>query len=238
MSKKIIAILTIVTILFVCIFAACEKNDSDSNDSLYVTDENGERVLGDDGQFLVYETDADGEIVTDESGENVTETQMFEPVMEDGVLEDYGFKLTIPEGWKVSEEKKNVFVNKDKSVEIRLVEKTYDEYYETLKGIYDKAFKNGIEGSLKENNDLVKNAEKAFRLRAILDDDAYITTVFLNNGNLYNVTLKAPKDQIDVADAEAFLNSFEFKPYTYYPELTAESTEETVEESDTESTTK
>lgn len=237
MSKKIIAILTIATILFVCVFAACDKNDSESKESLYVTDENGDRVLGEDGQFLVYETNADGEIVTDESGEKVTEAQMFEPVMENGVLEDYGFKLTIPEGWKQSKDENNIFVNKDKTVEIRLVERVYDEYLEKSRQLYDALFDKGVKGSIEEDADFVKGAEKAFRLKVEIEEDEYITTVFLNNGNLYNVTLKAPKGKIDVADAEAFLNAFEFKPYTYYPELTAESTEEGAEESTEENIT-
>lgn len=237
MSKKIIAILTIATILFVCAFASCDNNNSSSSDNLYVTDENGDRVLGDNGQYLVYETNADGEIVTDKSGENVTEAQMFEPVMEDGVLEDYGFKLTIPKGWKQSKDEKNKFVKKDKTVEIRLVEKTYDVYYNGLKEFYAKVFKNGVEGSLKENVDYVKGAERAFRLYLVVEDHEYITTVFLNNGNLYNLTLDAPKGEANVEDVDAFLNGFEFKSYTYYPELTAESTEEVAEET-TEATTK
>ncbi len=236
MSKKLIAILTIATILFVCAFTACDNNGS--GDSLYVTDENGERVLGDNGQFLVYETNADGEIVTDESGENVTEAQMFEPAMEGGVLEDYGFKLTIPKGWKQSKDEKNFFVKKDKTVEIRLVKDVYDDYYQSTIDLYGPIFEKGIKGYIEEDADFVKGAEKAFRLHVTIEETSYITTVFLNNGNLYNVTLSAPKDKIDVADAEAFLNGFEFKPYTYYPELTAESTEESTEELSTEATTK
>lgn len=235
MSKKLIAIITIATILFVFAFAACDKKDSDSDDSLYVTDENGERVLADDGRFLVYETNADGEIVTDESGENVTEAQMFEPTLEDGVLEDYGFRLKIPEGWKVSKDENNVFVKKDKTVEIRLVKKTYDDYIEYANKIYSiLADEADVKYTIEENANLVKGAEKVFRLIATFNGNDYITTVFLNNGNLYNVTLNTPEGEIDVADADAFLSNIEFKPYTYYPELTAESTEESI----TEATTK
>lgn len=226
MSKKIIAIITIATVLFVCCFAACDNNADDKKDSLYVTDENGERVLGENGEFLVYETNAEGEIVTDESGEGVTEVQMFEPVLENGVLEDYGFKLTIPEGWKQSKEEKNIFENKDKTVEIRLVENVYDDYIKKIRTFYDALDEKGIKSTITEDVSYVNEAEKAFRLTVTMEGESYITTVFLNNGNLYNVTLKAPEGEAEIADAEAFLNAFEFKPYTYYPELTAESTEE------------
>ena len=240
MSKKLIAILAVATILFVCTFAACDKNDdSKSEENLYVTDENGERVLSDDGRFLVYETNADGEIVTDESGESVTDVKMFEPVMENGVLEDYGFKLTIPDGWKQSKDEKNFFVKGDKTVEIRIVEKVYDDYIKVAGEFYDGlAEEVDIKYTLKEDADFVKGAEKAFRLTVTIEESSYITTAFLNNGNLYNVTLKAPKGEADVADVEPFLNGFEFKPYTYYPELTAEATEESAEELSTEATTK
>lgn len=238
MSKKIIAILTIATLLFVGVFAACDKNGSDSDDTLYVTDENGERVLDENGRFVVYETNAEGEIVTDKSGEDVTDVQIFEPVLEDGVLEDYGFKLTIPEGWKQSEEEKNVFVKKNMTVEIRVVKKTYDEYLSVSKSFYETIFEKGVEGSIEESKDLVKGAEQACRLVMYIEDELWIGTAFSINGNLYDVALKGPKDEVDVAYAEAFLNGFEFKPFTYYPELTAESTEENAEETDTEATTK
>lgn len=237
MSKKIIAILAICTILFVCVFAACDNNTNDKKDSLYVTDKNGEKVLDEDGRFLVYETNADGEIVTDSSGESVTEAQIFEPALEEGVLEDFGFKLTIPEGWKLSKEENNIFVNGDKTVEIRLIENVYEDYIEKIRTFYDALDEKGVKSTITEGAGFVNGAEKAFRLEVTVEGNSYITTVFLNNGNLYNVTLKTPEGKIDVADAEAFLNGFEFKPYTYYPELTAESTEEAVEESSTESTT-
>ena len=166
MSKKIIAILTVATILFVFAFAACDKDSRD--DSLYVTDENGERVLGDDGRYLVYETNADGEILTDKSGENVTETRVFEPVIENGVFEDFGFKLTIPEGWKQSEDQKNIFVNKDKTVEIRLIENTYDEYLKKIKTFYDALDEKGIKSTITEDAGFVKSAWVALPIGLVL----------------------------------------------------------------------
>ena len=71
MSKKIIAALLVATMLFICVFAACNKNkneDEDDTTRLYgdateynfVTDEEGNRVLTPEGEFVVYVTDEDG----------------------------------------------------------------------------------------------------------------------------------------------------------------------------------
>ena len=237
MSRKIIAVLTIATILFVCVFAACDKNNSESDDTLYVTDENGERVLADDGRFLVYETNAEGEVVTDESGEAVTELQIFEPIMSDGVIEDYGFKMTIPEGWKVSDEGNNIFVKQNKTFGILVVPKTYEEGYEILENFHNNSKGSVWSGVFEEDVDLIIDVDKACRFTfQHSEEEMCIVTFFSKNGNLYSINLYAPEEDLDIADMDAFLEGIEFKPFTYYPELTAESTEETVEE--TEATTK
>ena len=123
MSKKIIAILTVATILFVCIFAACEKKEKpymDADDIDAITNENGEFELAEDGQYIVYVTDEDGKKVTDKNGEFETEVQQFVPTMKKGVIEDYGFKLKIPKGWKITEEGNVFFRGSDETVKVTL----------------------------------------------------------------------------------------------------------------------
>ena len=88
MSKKIIAILAVITILFVCVFAACEKKDKedlykDADEFLFVTDENGDKVLSDDGRLIVYVTDEDGKRQKQPDGEYVTREREFEPIIDD-----------------------------------------------------------------------------------------------------------------------------------------------------------
>ena len=106
MSKKIIAVLLVATVVFMCAFAACGKNEE--NDGVYVkneelnfvTDESGNKVLDYDGRLIVYATDKDGEKVTNSKGEYETLAQEFQPIEDDGVVEDLGFMFEIPEGWK------------------------------------------------------------------------------------------------------------------------------------------
>ncbi len=230
MSKKIIAILTIITILFVCVFAACEKKDkvyADSKDFDFVTDENGEKVLGKDGEFLVYATDEKGKYIKDENGEKETRRQQFEPIEEDGIIEDYGFKLKLPKMWKKTEEF-GVFEDSSgkKSISIRVAEDTYDEYLKSTKELYGALFKEGLEGSIEEDRSFVKGAEEAFRLIVTTPEGRYVTVVALNAGNVYNVTLTtAIVDESNFDDVEEFLNGLDFKPFTYYPELTAQPSE-------------
>ena len=228
MSKKIIALLTVATILFVCVFAACEKKDDlypDANDIGAVTNQNGDFVLAEDGQYLVYVTDKNGEVVTDKSGELVTETRQFVPTIKNGVIEDFGFKLRVPEGWKTSAEG-NIFERgSDETVEVRLVKELYDGYYERADKFYDGVFANGMKGSIVEDSSLVEGAEDAFKIVLYADDITYVSVSFTNNGNLYNIVYKASGDKADIEAINAFLENWEFKPYTYYPELTDVSAE-------------
>lgn len=238
MSKKIIAILTVATILFVCVFAACEKNEkeelyADADKYEFVTDENGDRVLSEDGRFVVYATDEKGEYVTDENGENVTGVRQFEPILDGGVLEEFGFKLKIPNGWDFKE-KGNVLENrKGHTVTFFIDQLTYEEYYERADLLYGEAIKNG-QGSIEENVSKVKGVEKDFRLILNTPTISYITVILLNTGNAYNFTMSTPAGEATVEELDEFLSGLTFKPYTYYPELTAESTENI---SDTETTT-
>ncbi len=238
MSKKIIAILSVATILFVCVFASCEKNGGlypDSDDIGAVTDENGEFVLAEDGQFLVYVTDKHGEKVTDENGEFETEVRQFIPTIKKGVIEDFGFKLKIPDGWKVSDEG-NIFERRSgETVEVRLVKELYDEYYERSDKFFGGIFAEGIKGSIKEDADIIEGAEEAFKVVYYTEELTYVSVTFTNNGNLYNVVYKASNDKADMEAINAFLENWEFKPYTYYPELTDVS--ETAEDTTGEDTT-
>lgn len=244
MTKKFIAILTIATILFVCVFASCEKKDgpyTDADDIDAITNENGEFELAEDGQYLVYVTDEDGKKVTDKNGEYETEVQQFVPTIKKGVIEDYGFKLKIPDGWKITEEG-NVFSRgSDETVEVRLVKKTYDEYYGQSKKIFDALAEEDIKCSIKEDASLVEEADRAYKSFFYAENSVKVIVVFENHGNLYNITYEASQDKADLEAVNAFLENWTFKPFTYYPELTAvseKSESSTLEATTTEATTK
>ncbi|MCH5189753.1 MAG: hypothetical protein J1F37_04245 [Oscillospiraceae bacterium] len=105
MNKKIIAAFCIV-ILMVSIFSACGNKgyllakDENGVEHAYVTDENGETVLNEEGNIRVYETDAHGKIVKDKDGtlrENYVE--MPEKLMTDKKYQTKEFVFIIPNGW-------------------------------------------------------------------------------------------------------------------------------------------
>lgn len=237
MSKRIIAILTVITILFVCVFAACEKKEkeelyADADKYEFVTDENGDRVLSDDGRFVVYATDEKGKYVTDENGENVTGVRQFEPILEGNVFEDYGFKITIPEGWKASEEKGNVFENQKLGItcDVDVVEYFYDDYYDFSKNSKDVLLKEGIESTWEEDVDLGKDFKGVCRIVAELGDGVRVLYFFENSGNVYKILFSGCKDMSAIADTENFCKAMSFKSFQYYDDITAANKESTTVE--------
>ena len=232
MSKKIIAILTIATILFVCVFAACEKKESlySSNDDFdFVTDVNGEKVLGKDGELLVYATDDKGKHVTNESGEKVTQGKQFEPLKNNDVIEDYGFKIKLPEGWDIDESKVNAFVNKgkDESCEITVVKYFYEDYYAVNKEMYEKLQKNDITVTWEEDVDLGKAYKKACRFTMKTEEGMSVLYFFENSGNVYKVLFagEGVEEKAFIVDTVEFCKAMSFKNFAYYNDITAVSSE-------------
>lgn len=232
MSKKIIAILATVTILFVCVFAACEKKESlysSNKDFDLVTDVNGEKVLGQDGELLVYVTDEKGKYVTDESGEKVTQGKQFEPIKNGNLVEDYGFKITLPEGWDVDESKVNAFVNKaeKEACEITVVKYFYDDYYDSNKDMFEQLQENGITVTWEDGIDLGKAYEGACRFTMKTDDGMSVLYFFENSGNVYKVlfTGEDVEEKAFIVDTVAFCKAMSFKSFTYYNDITAVSQE-------------
>lgn len=231
MSKKIIAILTIVTILFVCIFAACEKEDgvyTDTKDFNLVTDENGEKILAEDGQLLVYVTDENGKYVTEESGEKVTQRQQFQPIEENGVVEDYGFKLTIPDGWKTTDEF-GIFVRDDEklSCQISIVKYFYDDYYDMNLRTYNQFDAADIDVTWEEDIDFGEEYKDVCRFTMKSEEGISILYFFENSGNVYKILFSGEDFDTIVSDTEAFCKAMEFKPFAYYDDITAVSEETT-----------
>lgn len=228
MSKKIIAILTIATILFVCIFASCKKEESlYSNDKDFdlVTDENGKKVLSEDGELLVYVTDEDGKYVTEESGEKVTMRQQFEPMENDGIVEDYGFKVFLPDGWKTDSTKVNYFVNKDKkeTCEISVVKYFYDDYYNMNKEVYDRFNKGENEVKWEDDVNLGKAFKKACRFTMKTEEGIAVLYIFENSGNVYKLLFSGEDINFEefIVDTVEFCRAMEFKSFTYYNDITA-----------------
>ncbi len=233
MSKKIIAVIAVVTIVFVSVFAACNKKDDErvyvKHDELnLVTDENGEKVLNDDGEFLVYATDEDGDRIKNDKGEYETHAQQFQPIEDDGVIEDYGFKFTLPEGWKSTNELRR-FENTDKSqvVEISVVEYTYKDYYKLNKDFYEqlKGARSDAKLSWEDDVKLGEDFKGVCRFTLTTEEGTSILYFFENTDNIYKVLFNAKDGATAAADSEALLKAITFKPYTYYPDVTSATTE-------------
>ncbi len=235
MSKKIIAIFTVITILFVCVFAACKKEEeeneiiyTDSEDMLLVTDEDGEKVLAEDGQLLVYATDENGDFVTNESGEKETVLQQFHPLEEDGVVEDYGFKLTLPEGWKTTDSF-GEFVRDDEKLacQITIVKYFYDDYYDVNMNTYNQLKDAGIEVEWEEDIDFGEDYKGICRFTMKNGEAISVLYFFENSGNVYKLLFNGLVTDTVITDTENFCNAMDFKPFAYYDDITAASEETT-----------
>lgn len=228
MSKKIIAILIAATILFVFAFAACGKDEEniyiDNKEYKFVTDENGEKVLAEDGRLLVYETDKHGKIVKDENGEPVTIIKQFQPIQNGNVVEDFGFKLALPEGWKSTAEY-NKFIEPDKgySCDVSVVKYYYDDYYTSNKDVYDVLVENKMDATWEEDIDFSEDYEGVCRMVLKTEDGTSVMYFFENADNVYKLLFTGTGDTL-VADTEEFCKAMDFKPFAYYDDITKKPT--------------
>lgn len=229
MSKKIIALLVIATVVFMCVFAACDKGTyvNPATDKKYklVTDEDGQKVLNDDGELLVYVTDEHGRIVKDENGEEMTEVQGFiGQIEDDGLVEDFAYKLLLPEGWKSVKDTTGEFENKKKeqTCSITILNEKYVDYYKMNKDFYDKLSKDkSVKLTWDEGLELRDGAEKVCRFTMQNEDGMSVMYFYENSDNLYKVLFvaqNAEDAESVLADAEDFAKSISYKPYTYYPD--------------------
>lgn len=215
------------------VFTACNKDvyvdPSTDKEYVLVTDENGKKVLSEDGELIVYVTDADGKKVKDDNGEYVTEIRGFVgQIEENGVIEDYAYYFTLPDGWKAVNDR-GEFENKktESTLKIQILEETIDEAITKVEKVY-----NALDGQNDKTKDfkVLKNVYdnkivngKISVVTLQYNGETRVSLVFQNSGNTYQFDFSTTRD-VAVEDAEKetieFLNSIEFKPYTYFPELT------------------
>ncbi len=236
MSKKIIVVMIAITLLFLSVFAACNKNDDndepkvyvDSDEYPFVTDENGEKLLDENGEFIVYVTDENGKFVKDENGEKVTGNQIFEPVSEGNKIEHYGYKIILPEKWTATPVDGD-FVNKESGDLFRVnvtEESKYADNYLFAKDAYKKALsEEGVEVLLDENPEyLGVEFEDAFSLTIKNESGVYIVYTFKNSGNLYNIVYMSEDSTVTKEACIEMIKGISFKPYQYYEVITTTET--------------
>lgn len=234
MKRKMLVFLMVAVIALSVVFTSCNKdvyvNPSTDSEYILVTDENGKKVLSEDGELIVYVTDVDGKKVKDDNGEYVTEIQGFVgQIEENGVIEDYAYYFTLPDGWKAVNDRGEFENKKTKStLKIQILEETLDEAVAKIKKVYDAL--DGQKDKTEEEYKILKNSydnkivnDKINVVTLQYDGETRVTLVFQNSGNTYQFDFSTTRD-ITVEEAEKetieFLNSIEFKPYTYFPELT------------------
>ncbi len=227
MSKKIIAILVVATVVFMCIFAGCSKkgvytDPKTGKEYILVTDENGQKILSDDGELLVYATEDNGKIVTDADGSQVTDVHGFiGQIEEDGIVEDFAYKLFLPDGWS-STDTFGTFQNKSAKqiCVISILDETYDDYYKTNKEVYDQVVNSEDveEATWEEEVKIHDDAEKVVRFTMKSKDGMRVMYFYENSGNTYKVLFDAESPDGALEAAEEFVKSIKYKPYTYFPD--------------------
>lgn len=230
MTKKIIALMAVATIIFVCTFAACGKDDEnnvyvDNKEYNFVTDENGDKVLSKDGELVVYATDDNGKYIKNSDGEYETLLQQFQPIEDDGVVEDYGYIFTLPEGWETDKTQVGSFVNKKNNgtATIDIVKYLYDDYYKLNLDTYEKLKKELGEDAVtwEEDVDILPEAEKACRFTMKAEDAISVLVFFENSGNIYKILYTTTNVDTAVYECDIFCKAITFKGFQYYNDITA-----------------
>ncbi len=236
MRKKFLVVLMALVLLSSLLFTACSKvtytDPQTGVEYVLVTDENGEKVLTDDGELLVYVTDENGKIQKDENGEPLTEIHGFiGQIIENGVVEDYAYKFKIPNDWKTTDEF-GVFTSSSLKAELKIsVQKyTFNDYMDTAETLYESF-------SLKEVQEKNKNLKaywdefdyenadtKVYIVSASSDDLTSVTMFFENSNNTYQLLLESEKGNQSREEMTSTMleiyEAFEFKNQTYYEGLT------------------
>ena len=239
--KKTILIFAMISVIVMSIaFTACNKDvytdPSTDSEYLLVTDENGKKVLSEDGELLVYVTDADGKKVKDDEGNYVTEIHGFIGQIEsDGVVEDYAYYFKLPRGWKTAGT--GEFENKVKNMtlNIKIEERTFNDSYKTNKAIYTALSSPEFEKEYDLDWDAewyeldYENVDTKVCILITDANDGKTATLFFRVGeNNYELILSAD-DKYDYEEMKneviSVFEALEFKPYTYYEGLTDATTE-------------
>ena len=233
MSKKIIAATIALTLVFVFVFTACKGKNTITESTtvntvyggygdLYVTDEDGNRVLYGDGQAVIYATDESGNIVTNAEGVPESLVTPFVPISEAGRVEYFGYSIVLPEGWTITSDS-NRFENTSAGhyVVITPINDTYDNYYNTQRNSYETLAAELPDAvSWTEDVSIGAGCIKVVRFTLKEDTGMKVMYFFENSGNLYKVWFNSTNADTILNDSVAFCKAINYKPYQYYPELT------------------
>lgn len=235
MNKKIIAVMIVATLVFVGVFAACNNNkDENEPDRIYLegdeypflTDDDGNKLLNEDGEFIVYDTDFNGDYLRNEYGDRVTKAQLFQPYSEGNKIEEYGYRITLPEDWSINESKAGAFINKETgdSVSVSVYDKSYQDAYESNFNTYESLLSyEELDVTWEENvTDLGEECEGVVRFTMKSEAGMNVLYLFRNHGNIYKILFESTNPDTAVAESVAICKAISYKPYDYYEPVTDE----------------
>ncbi|MGN0570874.1 MAG: hypothetical protein ACI4K9_01685 [Candidatus Fimenecus sp.] len=108
MEKKMIAVICVLMLL-ISLLVSCGKKyptiTIKGNEYVLATDEEGNTMLSDDGELVIYPTDSNGKPYKGENGEYETNFVDFpDKIVNGNIYETPQFKITMPEEWTEGEE--------------------------------------------------------------------------------------------------------------------------------------
>ena len=182
------------------------------------------KVLDENGEFVVYQTDADGDYVRNENGDRVTDIQPFEPLSEENVIKEYGYEINLPENWKIDENKLGGFVNEENNdvVSIVIHDKSYQDVYESNFETYEKLLAyDEIAVTWEENvEDLGDACEGVVRFTMKHAEGMNVLYFFRNAGNIYKILYESNNATTAVSDSVAICKAISYKPFDYFEPVT------------------
>ncbi len=241
MSKKLVAVMIALTLVFVGVFAACNNDPEDKprepeklyieeKDYPFLEDENGEKILNEYGEFVVFVTDEDGKYKRDENGDRMTMVQPFEAYSMDNFVEDYGYRITLPENWVIDESKFGAFQNAQTGDRVSIVihDKSYQDVYESNFATYEKLLGyEEIKLTWEENvTDLGDECEGVVRFTMSNSEGMNVLYFFRNHGNIYKILFESTNPNTAISESVAICKAISYKPFDYFEPITDESGKE------------
>lgn len=235
------------TLVFVGVFAACNNDNSDNDNTresekLYIEDEKypflendaGEKVLNEFGEFVLYATDENGKYQRDDNGNRVTMVQPFEAYSQDDFIEDYGYRITLPENWVINESKFGAFLNTvtGDAVSIVIHDKSYQDVYRSNFKTYEQLLTfEDVKVTWEENvADLGEECEGVVRFTMSNEDGMNVLYFFRNHGNIYKILFESKNPGTAVTESVAICKAITYKPFDYFEPVTDEKGREVFDE--------
>lgn len=220
MQNKIIAVICVL-LLLVTLFAACGKKviiqGKNGQEYVAMTDEEGNTVLNQSGEIVVYVTDDRGKYVTDANGERQTNAVTFPDVaIGKDKIETADYVLAIPNGWTAGEagliekatEDAAVFANAEVNCLGKLPEgKNFDlfiaEQIATLEGLIAAMRESGAEVNYVKNESQVLGERASVITMVAQSEEIGVVTYkmmhFVKDGKVFKVLYRGNDQTTDTA---------------------------------------